>query len=269
MSKLILRTSMFAVAALFAQAAMADAGFKVRGGVASTTYDAEYSGFVTAYKGTSGTAKYDATTLGLTYTTPVGIYFDLSGSAGSGNHDSWRAITAASQSFKRNDQQFIVGIAGVGPASFYVGFKNGTTEMAAPKGVTINNNSICGAIGGTSPCSLGWSKDTFNAKGLILGGGVGFPLGEDGRGGTIGVNAGLGLMKANWHDDNGYSVDADTALGFSLGASYTYKFIPNFGMTVDAKYNKYSYDFNTASASSSFSIGEKTTALGVNLFVTF
>jgi hypothetical protein len=82
------------------------------------------------------------------------------------------------------------------------------------------------------------------------------------------VTGGLGIMKANWKDDNGYSVDADTAVGVSAGVSYTYRFIPNLGVTVDYKFNNYSYNFNYGTVDE-FTIGEKTSALGVNLFASF
>lgn len=262
MRKLFLIAGVSAGALVFAQAAAADGSFKIRAGQASTTYTADYSGFITSYKGDSGTANYTATTYGFTYTTPVGIYFDLSGSGGSGTHDSWRAITSAPQDFKRNDAQFVVGLPVGSSTSFYFGYKTGTTKMAAPKGTF---DPGLGATGG----NIGWSQDTFTAQGIIFGGGTGIPLGEDGRAGVIGLNAGLGVMKANWKDDSCcYSVDADIAVGFSLGASYTYQFTPHFGATVDYKYNSYSYDFN-AGMTNEFKIGEKTSAVGASLFATF
>lgn len=246
MSKLFLRTSMFAVAALFAQAAMADAGFKVRGGVASNNYDLEVT-----CSGCTGkvTSKYTSTNLGLTYVTPIGLYFDLSGSTGSGDHD----LYTTSQPFKRTDQAFVVGMSGLGPASVYVGYKSGTTDISAP------------------PSLAPFTKDTFTAKGLILGGGAGFPLGEGGRAGAIGVNAGIGLMKANWKEDGNFPLDinAKTAVGFSFGASYTYPITSNFGVTADVKYNSYSYDFSDSNGGATFKIDEKITAIGASVYAKF
>lgn len=246
MNKLFLRTSMFAVAALFAQAAMADGNFKVRAGVASTDYKLD----VTTASGTNGalTSKYSATNLGLTYVTAAGIYFDLSGSSGSGDHD----LYTTPQSFKRTDQAFIVGLP-LGSASVYIGYKNGTTDISAP------------------PSLAPFTKDTFTAKGLIMGGGAGFPLGEDGRAGNIGVTAGIGLMKADWKEDGNFplNISADTAVGFSFGASYTYPITPSFGVTADYKYNGYNYDFTSSNGGSTFKIDEKISALGITLYAKF
>ena len=76
-------------------------------------------------------------------------------------------------------------------------------------------------------------------------------------------------MGANWQDNNGYDVDADFALGFSLGASYTYPFTSKFGIVADVKYNKYSYDFSTSSTKPTFTVDEDISALGVSLYAKF
>ena len=91
------------------------------------------------------------------------------------------------------------GIAG----TVYVGLKTGKTTL------------------GAQGAGLSWTEETFTTSGLVFGGGASFPV-AGGSAGSVGVNLGLGLMGAKWEDTTGWEIKAKTALGFSLGASYTY-----------------------------------------------
>jgi hypothetical protein len=76
-------------------------------------------------------------------------------------------------------------------------------------------------------------------------------------------------MGATWKDNSvrGYNVKADTAVGGSLGANYTFPFTSNFGVVADAKYHSYNYKFGSSAAP--FTIREKITSVGVSLYAKF
>lgn len=253
MNKLLLISGICA-AAVVSQVAQAEV--KVRAGVAKSSYSAAFGNSSTpsaVYRNKTAISDYTAANIGLTYLLDNGLYFDLgtSSSVSSATHDLWATRTPIPQSFKRTDTAFIVGKAGAFPNgmgnNLYMGLKTGKSNLAAP-------------------ASLGWTEDIFTASGLVLGGGLSFPLGA--KGGSIGVNGGIGFMSATWTDTAGFYAKADSALGASFGLSYTLPFTTAFGLVVDYKGNAYSYTFNSGKTTE-FTVDETTGALGLGLYAKF
>lgn len=244
MKKLFILSSMCAIAALASQTAQADV--RLRAGAASSTYSLG-GDYITAE------SKYSPVNAGLSFAAENGFYVDLSYSGGTGTHDGWKAAGAPAETFKRTDLALTLGKSFVSEGgiagTFYGGLKTGQTTLGA------QNNPF-----------VSWMEETFTSTGLVFGGGASFPI-ASGRGGAIGVNAGLGIMGAKWEDDTGFSADAKTAIGGSFGVSYTYSITSNFGVVVDYKYNAYSYDFGDTA--NPFKVDEKISALGATVYVRF
>jgi hypothetical protein len=77
-------------------------------------------------------------------------------------------------------------------------------------------------------------------------------------------------MGANWKDNRTvgtYNVDADTAVGGSVGANYTFPFTSKFGVTVDYKYHSYSYNFGTSALP--FTVRERISTLTGLIYAKF
>lgn len=259
MKKLLLISGVCVFAALSSQTAQAEV--KVRAGVASSTY--KLGGDYTAAK-----SDYNPVNIGLTFAADNGFYVDLAASGGTGKHDGWATANAPTticggtncgnlasreETFKRSDLALIVGASRLNPdngiaGTFYVGLKTGNTTLGAQN------------------TGLPWTEETFDTAGLVFGGGASFPI-ASGRGGSVGVNAGLGLMGAKWKDTTGFNIKAKTAVGFSFGANYTYPITSNFGVTVDYKGNAYSYEFDNAGTP--FKVNETINALGATLYAKF
>lgn len=244
MKKLLILSGVCAMAALVSQTAQAEV--KVRAGVASSSY--ELGGdYITAK------SDYKPTNFGLTLASDSGLYLDLAVSSGTGKHDGWTNSGAPAEDFKRTDSALIVGSSTItesGNAStFYVGIKTGSTTLSAK-----NNPFVL------------WNEETFDSAGFVFGGGAAFPI-ASGSGGSIGVNAGLGVMGATWKDDTGFNVKAKTAVGVSFGVNYTFPFTSNFGVVADYKYNSYSYDFGDTATP--FKVNEKISAIGASLYAKF
>lgn len=263
MKKLLLISGVCAAAVFASQAAQAEV--KVRAGVASSTYT--LGGDYTAAK-----SDYTPVSVGLTFAADNGMYVDLAVSGGTGKHDGWAIanaptticgstncgnVSSREEDFKRSDVALIVGASRLNPdngiaSTFYVGLKAGNTTL--------------GAQNAFLPAGTGWEEETFDTAGLVFGGGMSFPI-ASGRAGSVGVNAGLGLMGAKWKDNTGFDIKAKTAVGFSFGANYTYPITSNFGVTVDYKGNAYSYEFDNAGTP--FKVNETISALGATLYLKF
>lgn len=246
MKKLLLISGVCAAAVFASQAAQAEV--KIRAGAASSTYKLG-GDYITAE------SKYNPVNLGLTFAGDSGMYLDLAVSRGTGEHDGWKSLGAPKETFKRSDVALIVGASRLNPdngiaGTFYVGLKAGNTTLGAQN------------------AGLSWTEETFDTAGLVFGGGGSFPI-ASGRAGSVGVNAGLGLMGATWKDNStaGYNEKAKTAVGFSFGANYTFPFTSNFGVVADYKYNSYNYNFGDAATP--FKVDEKISALGVSLYAKF
>lgn len=253
MKKSLLISSLFVATALVSQSAMAE--IKIRAGAGSSTY--ELGGdYITAK------SDYNPTNFGVTFSSDTGAnagYVDLSYSSGSGKHDGWKKYGTPSESFKRSDFALTGGVVFLNQnngiaGNVYVGIKTGTTTLGA-------NRSVI-ALYYANP----WSEETFETSGVIMGGGASFPI-AGGRAGSVGVNVGVGFMGATWKDNAGYNVKADTAIGGSLGASYTFPFTSNFGVVADYKYHSYNYKFG--SSNNPFTVREKISTLGASLYAKF
>lgn len=261
MKKTILISSMLA-AALASHSAFAEVKIRVGGGSSSYQLDGDY---ITAK------SDYNPTSAGITFSSDTGAnagYVDLSYSGGSGKHDGWKKYGTPSESFKRSDFALTGGVVFLNQnngiaGNVYVGLKTGTTTLGMNKAALIANNLYYAA----NPTKA-WSEETFETTGVIFGGGASFPI-AGGRAGSVGVNVGLGIMGATWKDNStaGYSVKANTAVGGSLGASYTFPFSQNFGVTADLKYHSYNYKFG--SSSNPFTVREKISNFGVSLYAKF
>jgi len=259
MKKLLLISGVCVLSALASQTAQAEV--KVRAGVASSTYT--LGGDYTAAK-----SSYTPVSLGLTFAADNGMYVDLAVSGGTGKHDGWAIANAPTticggtncgnaasreEDFKRSDVALIFGASRLNPDSgiagtFYAGLKAGNTTLGAKN------------------AGLLWTEETFDTAGLVFGGGASFPI-ASGRAGSVGVNAGLGLMGAKWKDNTGFDIKAKTAVGFSFGVNYTYPITSNFGVTVDYKGNSYSYEFDNAGTP--FKVNETINALGATVYAKF
>lgn len=261
MKRTVLISSMFVAAALVSQSAFAEV--KIRAGAGSSSY--ELGGDYIKAK-----SSYNPTTVGITFSSDTaanGAYIDLAYTSGSGHHDGWAYIGNPSESFKRSDFAVTGGVVmlnqnnGVA-GNVYVGLKAGNTTLGANKA-----NLIASPLTPYT-ATTAWSEETFDTAGVIFGGGASFPVAQ-GRAGSVGVNVGLGIMGATWKDNSAraYNVKAKTAVGGSIGASYTFPFTQNFGVTADYKYHSYSYKFD--SSSNPFTVNEKISSLGVVLYAKF
>lgn len=258
MKRSVLMSSLFVATALVSQSALAEV--KIRAGAGSSTY--ELGGDYITAKST-----YNPTAVGVTFSSDTGAnagYLDLSYSSGSGKHDGWAKYGTPSEEFKRSDFALTGGVVFLNQdngiaGNVYVGIKTGTTTLGANKSVITLHVA--------SP-SNAWSEETFETAGVIFGGGASFPI-AGGRAGSVGVNVGLGIMGATWKDNSaaGYNVKADTAVGGSLGASYTFPFTSNFGVVADYKYHSYSYNFGTSA--NPFKVNERISTLSGFLYAKF
>lgn len=259
MKKILLVSGVFMAAVLTSQSALAD--FRVRGGVSSTSYELGGDYIV-------GKSVYTPVNLGMTFAADSGLYVDLAVSGGTGEHDGWATanapttvcggtscgnLAAPAESFSRSDAALIIGgsmlnqnngIAG----TFYGGVKSGTTTLGAEN------------------TGLAWTEETFTTSGIVLGGGISFPI-ASGRAGAVGVNLGLGLMEATWEDTTGYNVKSKTAVGGSFGVSYTYPITSSFGIVADYKGNSYKYNFGDATVP--FNVTESINALTATAYFKF
>lgn len=251
MKKSVLVSSLFVAAALASQSALAEV--KVRAGVAASTYDLG-GDYITAK------STYTPANVGLTFSSDFaankGWYIDGSYSSGSGKHDGWASLGAPSESFKRSDFALTGGVVFMNQnngmaGNVYVGYKSGKTTLGAQN------------------AGLLWTEETFDTSGVIVGGGASYPI-AGGRAGSVGVNVGIGIMSATWKDNRTvgtFNEKANTAVGGSLGANYTFPFSSNFGVVADLKYHSYNYKFG--STANPFTIREKITSLGASLYAKF
>lgn len=254
MKKILLISGLCAMTAVVSQAAQAEV--KVRAGVASSTYTlgGDYI---------NGKSSYNPANVGLTFAADNGMYVDLAYSSGTGNHDGWAKYGTPAEKFKRSDLALIVGASKLNPnngiaGTFYVGLKTGTTTLGANKA----------ALQPPYSATTAWSEETFETSGLVFGGGASFPI-ASGRAGSVGVNAGLGLMGATWKDNSiaGYNVKAKTAVGVSFGVNYTYPITSSLGVVVDYKGNSYSYNFGDTA--NPFTVKETVSAFGATVYAKF
>lgn len=256
MKKLLILSGVCAMAALVSQTAQAEV--KVRAGTSNTSYTAD---FTNLFWYNTASSSYKSTNLGLTFIADSGLYFDIASSSGEGTHENYNAYTAVPQPLKRTDLALILGNSdvsesGVGTTT-YVGVKSGTTLLGAPVGTVTPFGTIS------------WSETNFTAAGLVFGGGVSFPI-ASGSGGSIGLNGGLGVMSATWKANCATCIEfkSDSAVGVSLGLSYTYPFTSALGIVIDYKGNSYKYNFSRSDGTT-FALAEKVNSVGASLYAKF
>ena len=248
MKKTLILSSAFIAVAFTSQAA--EAAVKFRAGAGSSTYE---------LAGDYGTTKVDYTpiTLGASYAFDNGMYIDLSYTGGSGKHDGYILSGYPKQDFKRSDVTLAFGRAHVNESNgmalgYFAGLKSGTTTAGAP-------------------IAMGFTEETLTTSGLIVGGGVSFPI-ASGRGGSVGVNLGVGLMGTTWEDNATtyvWNETSDTSVGASFGLNYNYQFNSTVGVTVDYKTQSYKYDFGLLFGKPNFTIEEKISTLGATVNIGF
>ncbi|MDP2805126.1 MAG: hypothetical protein Q8O24_04220 [Gallionellaceae bacterium] len=260
MKKKIVLACLCGVAVLASQSAMASS-LKVRGGVTNNSYTLDITPTPTAGN-PYAESSYSGNSLGLTWLADdSSIYLDYAASSGSGDWTGkYTSGTTFTSAFTRADNAIVLGTntitSGGSASSFYVGWKNGESNLTRAPGAVTNPSLI------------------FKTSGLIFGGGLGIPA----AGGTIGLSLGMGIMNGQYDNIAKATItstvytttssQADNAIGFSYGIGYTYSFTPNIGVTVDYKGNAYKYTFDSG-LSSEWSLNESFTTTGATLFVKF
>jgi len=232
-------------------AAQAQNTFRVYAGLAPTKYQISFDNNA-PYAGQTAKAQYTAANVGLTWISSMGIYVDFAASQSlSATHDLWESVGGGSQDFSHDyytltggyNHPFSSGASVTG----FGGFISSHTTLNAPQGF------------------FGFTKDTFDARGIFIGVGGGMPA----LGGQITGSVAVAGMSGTWKDDSGFNNSADTTFGFSLGAAYTYKFSPAWGITADLKGQSYKYNFGAYQAEPPYTVTEKITSVGVRLSYQF
>jgi hypothetical protein len=259
MNRLAIGAVLCAMTFVASEAAFADEGLiRLRATASRNSYSLGFDQNAgTGYKNKTAKATYTMKGVGLTAVSSSGVYLDIvTAKSGSATHDLWSNFTSTPQSFERKESAITLGFSsqvGEGSASGFLGYKTGESDLNAPPG----------ALGAYT-----FTKDKFKSSGMFFGGGFAFPA----MGGNLGFNGAIALMSGKWTDDHNppYDNSADTTVGFSLGASYTYLFTKNVGMSVDWKFNAYSYNFALYSTTQpAYTVTETINSFGVNLLAQF
>jgi hypothetical protein len=246
-------------------AAHAQNTFRVYAGLAPTTYSIAFdNNGPTGYTNKTAKADYLATNVGFSWISPQRIYVDLSlQRSGSATHDLWKDATGGNppgpeQDFSHDSEVLTAGYIHVlsqgMTVSGFGGYRHGKTTLAAP-------------LGGTVPAGvITWSKDFFDSRGVFFGAAWGMPA----LGGSVSVSGALALMGGKWTDDVAFSSEADSTVGFSLNASYTYRFAQAWGVTADYRFQTYNYAFNQNSAVFlPYDVTEKINSIGARVSYQF
>src|SRR5690242_7189717 len=250
-----------AAGGLLPAAAQAEIGtFRGYVGAAPTSYQISFDqnapnfGGGLNYQGKTAKSSYTAVNLGLAWTSPKGIYVDVSGQKSlSATHDFWSDVGSSSEDFSHDAYTLTGGyshvLSGSGMSiSGFGGYTQASTSLGAP-----------------SP-PFNFSEDKFQSKAIFLGVGWGMPA----LGGQVGASLAIASGSGTWKDDNGFNNNADYMIGYSVGASYTYKINQSFGVTADLRHQQYRYDFGVyATNAPAYSVTEKITSAGVRLSYQF
>lgn len=236
-------------AVLSSHVAQADGAVRVRYGIANNDYTVTSAGVIG--DGTAA-ASYGSTNVGLTVISAGGAYFDaVVGSSEDGakykGDPNWFGQAG---NFERSDTTLTIGAtapnADGSSAAFFFGYKSGDTKLKQGATATV--------------------LDHFETSGFFFGMSYGFPV----AGGHFGLNGAMSFMSGTWsYNIPVVTADADFTIGFSLGANYTYMFNSSLGMSVEAKYNSYTYDFLNNSGALVSTVDETITSVGLNLFAQF
>jgi hypothetical protein len=212
---------------LFCQAAQAEV--KLRAGLSNMDYSYEEAEL-------TATSNIQALNLGLTIPFGESWYFDGSLSGGIADYD---AVGFSSDEIARADTSLVVGKHFTYPNSekqgnFYFGYKTGNSLITLPGGF--------GAI-------------DFVASGIIGGFGLAIPIDSyfEGIPGFWGINYGIGLMEGSIFL-NGWEAEKTDAIGYSIGLNYNLPINSQFGVIVDYKINKYTFEFISGDVTEMFNI---------------
>jgi len=241
---------------LISGAAQAQSTFRVYAGIAPTNYKISFDNNA-PYAGQTAKSKYNAANVGVTWISPKAIYVDFAVSKSlSATHDLWDSLGFGSQDFSHDSYTLTAGYVHSFPQGANVSVFGG----AIVSRTTLNAPPAAG---------FGFTKDTFNARGIFVGAGGGMPA----LGGQITGSLAVAGMGGKWKDDSGtFDNNADTTFGFSLGAAYTYKFSPAWGVTADLKAQSYKYNFGTYTSTvtePAYTVTERIVSTGVRVSYQF
>jgi len=238
--------------ALVPGAAQAQSTFRVYAGIAPTNYKISFDNNA-PYAGQTAKSKYNAANVGVTWISPQGIYVDFFASQSlSATHDLWDSTGFGSQDFS-HDYYTLTG-------GYNHPFSSGASVTGF--GGVISSHTTLNA---PPQAGFGFTKDTFDARGIFVGAGGGMPA----LGGQVTGSVAIAGMGGTWKDDSGFRNDAQTTFGFSLGAAYTYKFSPAWGITADLKGQRYRYNFGAYQTEPPYTVTETITSIGVRLSYQF
>ena len=222
--------------------------FRVRGILAKTHYTLEYEDSTVHRKGTSD---FTAKGLGLSYVGARRWFVDLKHTSSSNaNHDYWQTFGFASLPLERKETAITAGWATESLFSVFVTYQLGDTVR-------------------TNPPTSSEKTRTLETKGIVVGIGKSFPT----RIGTFGINGGLGYNKGivkttNTNPSLDSSFNADYALAYSFGGSYSYQMHRNIALIIDARQQKMRMDFD-AGLTSQFYYEEAIRSFGLNVAFQF
>lgn len=246
-----------AAAGFSSLSAQAQHVFRPYAGLALTNYSIKFdsNGFP-GYANKTAKSDYLAPTIGFTWVSPQRIFVDASfQSSLSATHDLWKDITSADQDFSRYSYTVTGGyvhvLSGGSTVSFFGGLTGGKSTLKAP-----------------GQPFMTWTEDVFTSIGPFFGG----AWGTAALGGSINFSGALALMAGNWKDNSGtFDADAKSTVGFSVGAGYTYRITPAWGVTADLKIQNYSYTFDpeTPASAPDYKVTENIKALGVRVSYQF
>jgi len=241
-------------AGLLSPAVQAQQTFRAYGGLAWTKYNIKFdnNAFV-GYQNKTAKADYLAPTIGFTWVSPQRIYVDASYQTSlSAEHDLWTDFGFPKQDFSRSSYTVTGGyvhvLSGGNTVTGFGGLTGGKSKLKAP-----------------GPPTMAWTEDVFTSNGVFVGAAWGMPA----LGGSISVSGALALMGGKWTDDTGFSADAKSTVGFSLGGGYTYRITPALGVTADLKIQNYSYTFDPPGVNPDYKVKENTAAVGARVSYQF
>jgi len=246
-------------AGLLSPAVQAQQTFRAYGGLALTQYSIKFDnnapnfGGVGDYRNKTAKADYLAPTIGFTWVSPQRIYVDASYQTSlSADHDLWKSATPQEMDFSRSSYTVTGG---------YVHVLSGGTTISGFGGLTGGKSKLKAP----GPPSTTWTEDVFTSNGVFGGAAWGMPA----LGGSISISGAIALMSGKWTGDDGYLAEANSTVGFSVGAGYTYRITPALGVTADVKIQNYSYTFDPTGTAPDYKVNENTRALGARVSYTF
>ena len=223
------------------------ADVKIRAGLINVNFAAEIAYPTNNF---SVNQTYRGVALGFTYINENGIYVDLAPTFSKG--DKPAGVTSGADA-NRFDGTLVLGYSeGLDngtSASYYFGIKNG---------LTVSYYSDATATGGFRNLDL-------QSQGVIAGAGWAFPLN---LGGTIVVNAGIGLLVAEASENDIVLTTSKQSLGYSYGVSYNYPISTGKGLSIDYKGNIYNYEMEQKVLAPT-QIKENWSLVGISAYILF